>query len=68
MRAIFEQQRERFGAVARIEDGHTRSERHFGSVRFESFAIELDGAAHIVVDHVEFQVGVLQHVWNGRRI
>ena len=43
-----------FGAVARIENGHARGERDFSSVRFEGFAIELDGADDIVVDDVEF--------------
>ena len=52
--AIFEKQRKRFRAVARIENGHPRGERDFSSVRFEGFAIELDRADHIVVDDVEF--------------
>ena len=54
MDAIFEKQRKRFGAVARIEDGHAGGERNFGGVRFEGFAVELDGADDIVVDDVEF--------------
>jgi len=60
--AVIEEKRERAGALARVENGHTGGERNFRGVGAEGFTFEQDGAEDVVVGDAEFQISAFEDV------
>src|SRR5208283_2844777 len=62
VRAIFEEQRQRFGAVARVQDRCARDERDLGGVGGEGLAFKFNGAENTIIDDAQLQLGMFEEI------